>query len=793
MLFSGPGRRLAGGPASLQALALALALAWSPHAFAEMGSLSGVVTDAAGRPVAGVEVDLAEAGRGKVAGVVSDRAGRFTLPPAKPGSYSLRAARPGYATVTETVTMPAPAARPLSIVLEPLQPTVVETLTVRARAFPAGPTVSLTGSGDYAVSADDILGLPAAANTTMTDVLAQMPGVAIDQNQQIHIRDTEGPQFQYQINGALVPLDINTNPPFISMINPQFVRRLDLLDGVLPARYGFATGGVVDIETKDGCDETGGSVGVMVGQLQTFQPTVQYGGCAGRFGYYVSGLYDQGQTAFSSATPGPTPIHDYTRQGQGFGYFSYALGPTTRLSLTLSAAASDNQLPNVPGLAPQFTLAGVTNYASADINSYLDFRDYLAILALSGSPSPNLIWQIDYAFHSISQTYLPDDAGELIFQGVASRALHRDLDDTLEGDLTYRIGPHTFGAGFYTGLFDVDVSDASLVFPVNPQGVQSSSTPIQVISTARAMNFVLGIYLDDLWRITDRLRADFGVRFDALTGFTNHAQIDPTVNISYDVDDRTTLHAGGARYMQVPSFQGISPGAPAAFAGTTAAGPPGVASPLTEDDHEADVGLVSRLGGGFSVSEDNYYERTDHYLDTGQFGVVPIFAPFNYSHGYIWGSELALKFRGGGLSAYANLTVGRNEQTGVVTGQFNFDPAELAYIDSHYIVLDHQPLFGASAGAVYAWRAWSFSFDAIYSSGLRAGFADEVRLPTVFQVNAAVQRAFAVPIVGKVIDRVTVLDLFDRVNLIRPAEGIGIFQSAYGPRFTLLDQIIIPF
>jgi len=673
------------------------------------------------------------------------------------------------------------------------QPTVVETLTVRAREVPAGPTVSLTGSGDYAVSAKDILDLPEGAMTAMTDVLAQMPGVAIDQNQQIHIRDTEGPQFQYQINGALAPLDINTNPPFISMINPQFVRRLDLLDGVLPARYGFATGGVVDIETKDGCDEPGGSLGVLAGQRQTLQPSLQYGGCAGRFGYYVSGLYDQGETAFSSATPGPNPVHDYTRQGQGFGFFSYALTPTTRLSLTLSAAASDNQLPNVPGLAPQFTLAGVNAFSSADINSYLNFRDYLAIVALSGAPSTNLTWQIDYAFHSISQDYLPDNAGELIFQGVASTAVHRDFDNTLEGDLTYRAGAHTLGAGFYTGAFRVDADDSSLVFPVDAQGNQSSSTPVHVSSNARATNVVVGLYLDDLWRITDRLRADFGVRFDGLTGFTNHTQIDPTVNLSFDADERTTLHAGFARYMQVPSFQGISPGAPAAFAGTTAATSPGTASPLAEDDYEVDIGLVRRLGAGFTLAQDNFYERTDHYLDTGQFGVVPIFAPFNYDHGYIWGSELALKYRGGGLSAYANLTVGRNEQTGVATGQFNFDPDELAYIDSHYIILDHQPLAGVSSGATYDWKRWSLSVDAIYSSGLRAGFADEEQLPNVFQVNAAIQRAFTLPGLGKVIDRLTVLDLFDRVNLIRPAEGIGIFQSAYGPRFTVLDQIIVAF
>jgi outer membrane cobalamin receptor len=116
--------------------------------------------------------------------------------------------------------------------------------------------------------------MPAGENTTITDVLAQMPGVAIDQNQQIHIRNTEGPQFQYQINGALVPLDINTNPPFISNFNSLFVSRMDLLTGVLPSRYSYATGGVVDIQPKAGnCDNPGGSFSLLAGQRSTIQPS----------------------------------------------------------------------------------------------------------------------------------------------------------------------------------------------------------------------------------------------------------------------------------------------------------------------------------------------------------------------------------------------------------------------------------------------------------------------------------------------------------------------------------------
>ena len=117
----------------------------------------------------------------------------------------------------------------------------------------------------------------------------------------------------------------------------------------------------------------------------------------------------------------------------------------------------------------------------------------------------------------------------------------------------------------------------------------------------------------------------------------------------------------------------------------------------------------------------------------------------------------------------------------------------MAYINHHYIVLDHQPLVGVSAGANYTWKPYSFSFDAIYSSGLRAGFGDLEQNPHVFQVNVSAQRTFQVPGIGKLIDRISILNLFDRTNLIRPSEGIGIFQSAYGPRFTILNTISLQF
>ncbi len=55
------------------------------------------------------------------------------------------------------------------------------------------------------------------------------------------------------------------------------------------------------------------------------------------------------------------------------------------------------------------------------------------------------------------------------------------------------------------------------------------------------------------------------------------------------------------------------------------------------------------------------------------------------------------------------------------------------------------------------------------------------------------ERSFRVPGLGLLTQRLSVLNVLDRVNLIRPAEGIGIFQSAYGPRRTLYYAITLHF
>ena len=658
----------------------------------------------------------------------------------------------------------------------------------------SGPDVSDTGTADYRLGPRDINDLPNGDQTPITDVLTQLPSVAIDQNQQIHIRSTEGPQFQYQVNGFLVPLDLNTNPPFLSMLNAMFIEQLDLRVGILPSRYGLATGGVVDVQSKDGCKAPGGEFSVEAGQRSTLSPSIEYAACDGALSSYLSARESWSNTAFSSATPGPTPIHDQGRTQQALGFWSYSPAPQTHITLLLAATRSDNELPNAPALPPAFDLAGVSNVpSSADIDSRLNFRDYLAMAGIHSTTSSGVELQLGYTAHFISQQFMPDPVGELIYQGVASQATHEDRDNTLQGDVRFQSGAHTLSAGFYVGDYHVQNRDNSLVFPADASGDQTGTVPVTVLTGSSASNVVSSLYVSDLWRLTQRLSVDLGLRGDDMTGYTRAHQLSPRLNLLFRPDADTAFHAGVARYLQVPSFLGIAPTTQAAFANTTAAGPPGLTLPLAEDDTEFDAGVVVHPSAQLTLSLDNYYERTNHYLDTGQFGIVPIFAPFNYDHGWIWGSELGARYSVQGFSTYGSVTVGENWQRGVATGQFNFGPDELAYINTHSILLDHQPKFGGAAGLSYAFHPYALSVDSLYSSGLATGFADTQTLAHSFQLNASAQRTFTLSGGLPLSLRLSVLNLLDRINEIRSAEGIGIFQAAYGPRRTLFGTLSVRF
>jgi outer membrane receptor protein involved in Fe transport len=756
-------------------------------------TVQGVVEDNLGRPLAEVQVKIENAS-GTLSETQTGPDGRYFFRRVNAGTYWIVVQKPGFRRTTMVSVVPNSIGARLIVVMESKQ---ALTMKVRAERLRSQNDVSTTGASKYTLTDRDITNLSTGKYTPLNQVVVQMPGVALDQNQEIHIRG-EHMGIQYQMNGVLLPLNVNSDPTFTQLLNSFFIKKVSLLDGILPARYGYRTAGVIDINTKNGCEQQVQEFSFLGGQRSTVWPSVEIAGCRGGFGYYVTGLYLHNNLAFSSATPASDAIHDTLNQGQGFGNFTYQLGPAAQLSLMAGFTLFDGQFPNRPNLLPQYSLAGVDpeNNPSSEINSALQQEDCFGVLALNAAPTAKLDYQLAYSIHYNSQQFKPDPVGDLIYQGVASQVFNSDLSNSLQGDVSYQLAlPHSARFGFYIGEYGVESDDTSRAFPVDSTGSQLSDVPIAGAANINRINILGGVYAEDTWHITERLGVNFGTRWDIESGITNGNQVSPTINFFYQWLPGTTLHAGFARYFQVPNLQAISPrlftvlkGTSATF-GLTQGGNP---YPAPERDYYWDAGFTHRLTPNLKLEQDNYYRLDRNYLDEGQFGFVPVEVPLNYSRGFGWGTENTLSYNRENLSVRLNFTVAREEDIGVAAGQFNFTPAALTTIDNHHFILDHTALYTLSGGAAYRWRDWLFTVDGLFNTGLRGGFVNSVSLPNAFQINLAFAKAFDVPHLGKVTNRVMLLNIFDRTNLIRPANGIGVFQSAYGPRVTVYNELTIP-
>ena len=156
----------------------------------------------------------------------------------------------------------------------------------------------------------------------------------------------------------------------------------------------------------------------------------------------------------------------------------------------------------------------------------------------------------------------------------------------------------------------------------------------------------------------------------------------------------------------------------------------------------------------------------------------------------MWGVEFTGSYTHENIYAYENFAYSVAQGTQVESGQFNFDPTELKYINSHYIFLDHDQTFTNSAGVVYNWKGWMFSLDGIYGSGLRSGFANTGNLPFYIQLDAGITKRVTVPNHGGVLEfRGAIVNLNDRTYEIRSGSGIGVFAAQFGPRRALYGGI----
>jgi hypothetical protein len=635
------------------------------------------------------------------------------------------------------------------------------------------------GATRYTVGPDRLDSQAQGENAAFNQTILRFPGVAQDSFGQLHVRG-EHANLQYRIDDVLLPESI---PGFGQELQTRFADNISLITGALPAQFGFRTTGVIDIHTKNGALFQQGEASVYGGSFDTIMPSFQYGSVMGKLSSYVSTSYLHSGLGIENPTSSSDPIHDDTDQYKFFGYFSYIFDETSRLTLLLSGNHSDFQIPNNPGQTGAFTDMGRSTFDSSKLDENQAEQSSYAILTYQKKAGDfNMQASIFTRYSSV--LFRPDDVGDLIFNGVASRVDRAIVSNGLEFDASYKLSDqHTLRGGFLFSEQHATVGTATLVFPVDADGNQTSDVSERIVDNSDKYGYFYGFYLQDEWKPFEQLTINFGSRLDFVNAFSDENQLSPRINIVYEPFKGTVLHAGYARYFTPPPLENVDQSTIAKFTGTTNESAITQNSPVTsERAHYFDAGVTQKIAEGFNIGLDGFYKSSHSTLDEGQFGQALILSSFNYKRGEIYGGELTSSYDRGPFSAYMNAGYEWARGTQVSSAQFLFDPDELAYISNHWVFLDHDQRFTASAGVSYTWNDWKAAVDGLYGNGLRRGFANTMKNHPYETFNLSLQRRIKITEKTSVNIRFDVVNLFDKIYELRDGSGIGVGAPQFGQR-----------
>ena len=648
------------------------------------------------------------------------------------------------------------------------------TVTVNATLDQARNQLSpSTGSSLYVFTPQALKALPLGRSTPLNEVLLQAPGVVRDSFGQLHIRGNMA-NIQYRINGVILPESI---AGFGQTLDTRIIKSVSLLDGALPAQYGLRTAGVISIDTRTGAQlGNGGSMGVTAGSNGYIEPFLDLHGHSGRWSWIFSGSYLRDDLGISAPTAAQHTPHDRTWQGKGFGDLTYLINDHTRISLLVGVTNDRFQIPPNPAQPALYQLAGVSSYPSSAINENQNELTRFAVLSLQGKLG-RTEYQVSAGQRYSRVNYLPDPIGDLMYLGVAATVLRSNRANTLQADFSTPLGPrNTLRYGFF-GDFQRGVQDnTSRVFAADAAGNQTSDMPFTLLDNHNLLARTASAYVQDQWDATDKLTLNGGLRYDHVSGFLDESQLSPRLGMVYQLDNPWTLHAGYARYFSPPAPGLIASTDIAEFQNTTNALPGNNNTNVRAmRENYYDAGVQWAPGANLTLGLDAYYSQTRNTLDVGQFGTALIFADFNYRYGRNHGVEFTANWQHGPLHAYLNAAVDMARAKVIESGQYNWSPAEVSYIADHWVLLDHAPRLTGSGGLDYRLGTGTTAgLDFMYSSGLRAGFANTQTMPGWFQLNLSVGQRVDLPELGVVHTRLALVNALDRVIELRNGTGLGV-------------------
>ncbi len=518
------------------------------------GSLTGTVTDQQGAAVPGAGVSAHNTDTGLQRSTTTDTTGTFVLHGLPVGSYELKIEMAGFAPLSRpNVSINVGATTALEFRLNVASQT--EELTVVADA----PLINTKESGvGEIVTGTQIENLPLNGRQ-FGNLAALVPGVGLG----FHPDPTKSTQFAPQVAGGtgrninyLIDGGDNNDDTVGGMVQNfplDSVGEFNFVTQRFKAEYGRSYGGVLQVVTKSGTNELKGSVfnyfrdKSLNAQTETEKLNevpkgdyrkYQFGGSLGgpikrdRTHFFVSFERVQQDTTQSVDTLGLFPDKDGVfavpfRENLAIGKITHQLSTNNYLSVRYGYNNNNQPYGASPQSPAEHWGTSKNTFHSANLNLNT---------VLSGGRLNEFLFQYSYFHNHIgASSNLPT---ETFPNGVAIGQNGNTPQDTLQhklqfrDDFTWTSGRHELKAGlmfinepkldvtFSTGqqltfthiedARDAPISSISQNGPIgDPNGFSGGLIP----------NKQYGGYIQDTWRVTDKLLFDLGVRYDVVTGF----------------------------------------------------------------------------------------------------------------------------------------------------------------------------------------------------------------------------------------------------------------------------------
>lgn len=615
-------------------------------------TITGVVTDATGRPVSGARVFATRTGSPQgtppIAETVSQDDGSFKMTLAS-GNYRIAVTRETFARVEKEVNLAAGEefAWKVRLEIEPLSASVIVTAQVTPVAATSTPAqVSVVTRQE--IEQREVVMLP--------DLLSTLPGFSLART------GREGGQATLFLDGgnsnySKVLVDgapINDSGGFMDFSNITLdnVEKIEVVHGAESAIYGSdAMAGVIQIFTKRG---------------ETRRPELDLVGDGGSFGTghgsaELSGLlgrldYAAGATYFATAGQGP---NDFFYNRALSGNFGWKISDTDTLRVSLRNNTSDAGVP------------GQTLFLPPDLAQHNNLHDFSGSFVWDAQTGRHWHWRVTGTEADLRGT----DSDEPIF--VSTSQFNRAAGTA---QASYLFSGAALTAGY---MYEVENG-----FPGALGGQH-----------ARRNN--QAGYVDGRWQVTHRLTVNAGARAEDNSSFGTH--VVPRVGAAYllragaGLVGDTRVHAFYGQGIDEPRLD-QSFGSDPCF--------PGNPSLLPEESKTASGGIDQGFAGNrVHISADYFYNQ---FHDIISFAFLLPTAGCPFGTGTFFNTDLSVA-RGVNLTADVHpvkwLRLSGNyayDDSRVLAAPNAFDPTEVA--GNH---LFRRPVNSGSAAANIAWKRFN--------------------------------------------------------------------------------------